>query len=105
MAAVPSPRGIPPRPIAEALLAFEAQLRDAAGTMDASRAGDPADAWGRCRDAIEEALARAERLRLAAPELDYEGVVTVIAELIAPLDAFADAERTFAHRRRGRRER
>jgi hypothetical protein len=30
-------------------------------------------------------------LRLAAPELDYEGLVAVLAELIDPLEAFSEA--------------
>ena len=76
--AVPSPRGVPRRPLAEALAAFEEGLREAAALAD------PPAAW---RTAIDESLRRAERLRLDAPELDYEGLVAVLAELMAPLDA------------------
>ena len=96
VAAVPSPRGIPPRPIAEALLAFEAELREAAAAMHTWRSAGTEEVWGRCRGAVDDALGRAERLRLAAPALDYEGVVTVIGDLIAPLQAFADADRCLA---------
>lgn len=78
--AVPSPRGIPGRPLADALASFEEGLREAASARDL-----PAE-W---RAAIRESLDRAERLRLEAPPLDYEGLVTVLADLMAPLDAFA----------------
>lgn len=78
--AVPSPRGVPGRPLAEALLAFEEGLREAASAPEL-----PAE-W---RAALRDALDRAERLRLEAPPLDYEGLVTVLADLLAPLDALA----------------
>jgi hypothetical protein len=78
VSAVPSPRGVPPRPLAEALVAFEEGLRDAVASPDM-----PAP-W---RAAVEEALRRAERLRLEAPALDYEGLVEVLADLMAPLEA------------------
>ena len=78
VSAVPSPRGVPPRPLAEALVAFEEGLRDAAASPDL-----PAP-W---RAAVEESLRRAERLRLKAPALDYEGLVEVLADLMAPLEA------------------
>lgn len=77
VSAVPSPRGAPGRPLAEALLAFEEGLREAALTAD-----EPA----RWRAAVEEALRRAERLRLNAPELDYEALVAELAHLLDPLD-------------------
>lgn len=75
--AVPSPRGIPGRPLADALLAFEEGLRDAASP-------DVPEGW---RTAIDESLRRAERLRLEAPSLDYEGLVGVLAALMEPLGA------------------
>jgi hypothetical protein len=78
VSAVPSPRGVPGRPLAEALLAFEEGLSDAAGSPNV-----PAP-W---RSALDESLRRAERLRLDAPELDYEGLVEVLAGLLAPLEA------------------
>ena len=83
VAAVPSPRGVSRTPLAEALLAFEEFLREASSHADVH--ADSA--------AIDEALRRAERLRLDAPELDYEGLVDALADLLAPLDAFDDAAR------------
>jgi hypothetical protein len=92
VAAVPSPRGAPGRPLAEALLAFEDGLRQADVRMDAWRLPELDDAWLACRDALAAALDRAERLRLEAPALDYEGLVAVLGDLLAPLEAFGDAE-------------
>jgi hypothetical protein len=78
--------------VAEALAAFEEGLRRAADELDRWRSGDEAVRRS-CRVAIDDALARGERLRLAAAPLDYEGLVTALGDLMAPLDAFADAER------------
>ena len=88
LTAVPSPRGRPSRHLAEALLGFEERLREAAELI---RGGtSPAAAGNESVSAIEESLRRAERLRLDAPALDYETLVTVLADLIEPLDVFAD---------------
>ena len=80
--AVPSPRGLPGRALADALASFEEGLWEAAASLDPATRPE----W---RAAVEESLRRAERLRLDAPALDYEGLVTVLADLLAPLDAFA----------------
>ena len=57
---------------------------------------DPAreDIWARCAAALLTASERAERLRLDAPVLDYEGLVAVLGRLIDPLEAFEEAERS-----------
>jgi hypothetical protein len=89
VSALPSPRGVQRVPLAEALLRFERDLRDAAKEMDGRRGAG--EVWRACRDALDESLGRAERLRLEAPELDYEGLVGILAELIDPLEAFSDA--------------
>src|SRR5688572_12591055 len=81
--AIPSPRGVQRTSVAEALLSFETGLREAAAAMD-----DRDDRWGPLLGAIEESLRRAERLRLDAPPLDYESLVTVLGDLMSPLDAF-----------------
>lgn len=90
--AVPSPRGHP-GPLAEALLAFEESLARARGHMPGWRGPEAEGPWVRCDEALAEAARRAERLRLAAPPLDYETLVTVLGDLMAPLDAFEDADR------------
>jgi hypothetical protein len=88
LTALPSPRGIPARQVADALIAFEGHLRIAADTI---RAWPPMAARREVlAPAIEEALRRAERLRMEAPPLDYEALVAVLADLIEPLDAFAE---------------
>lgn len=92
--AVPSPRG-QPGPLAEALLAFEHALARAGDRMPEWRAPGVEAAWTRCQDALAECARRAERLRLAAPPLDYESLVTVLADLMAPLEVFEEADRLF----------
>ena len=93
VSATPSPRGIPPRSLAEALLDFEHALSDAAAAMPAWRTDETRAVWESCARAIERSLTEAERLRLEAPSLDYESLVAVLADLIAPLEAFEAAER------------
>ncbi len=94
LAAVPSPRGIPASSTAEAVLAFEQGLRSARDLMPGWRQVRTEDAWRRCDDGIRRSSELAERLRLDAPALDYEGLVAVLGDLIAPLEAFEDAERS-----------
>jgi hypothetical protein len=98
VSAVPSPRGVPTRHVTEALVAFEAGLR---GASEELAQWTPADAEVRntCRAAIEEALRRAERLRLDAPALDYEALVSVLGDLMDPLEVFEHVEAQL--RRRG----
>ena len=83
-------------PLAQALLGFEEGLRSARAGMDGWRSIDAEELWRACLGALEESLRRAERLRIEAPELDYEGLVGKLAELIEPLDAFDDAERALS---------
>ncbi|MGH2683930.1 MAG: hypothetical protein ACRDJP_00495 [Actinomycetota bacterium] len=93
LAAMPSPRGIPGRPLADALVDFESELHQAAAAMPAWRAPETEDVWRECLEAIHAALVAAERLRVEAPALDYEGLVAVLADLMAPLEAFEEADR------------
>ncbi len=94
LAAVPSPRGRVGLPLAEALLGFEEGLLRAR----TASAGWEGAGRGSCEAALEASLAAAERLRLEAPSLDYETMVYALDDLIAPLGAFAEADR--AERRR-----
>jgi hypothetical protein len=80
-------------PLAEALHEFEEALRAAREKMHAWRRPDTDDSWRACSAALDEAARRAERLRLEAPPLDYEGLVMMLGDLMAPLEAFADAAR------------
>ena len=58
-------------------------LRRQAVRLEPRPVHDVPDGW---RAAIQESLERAERLRLEAPPLDYEGLVGALADLLAPLD-------------------
>jgi hypothetical protein len=93
LATVPSPRGVPGPPLAEALLGFEEALREAAATMAEWRRSPTIELWTVCRDALGRSLAAADRLRQDAPALDYEGLVTVLGDLMDPLEAFDEAAR------------
>jgi hypothetical protein len=93
LTAVPSPRGVPNRPLAEALVEFEAGLVAAVAAMPGPGSPETAGVWASCGDAIARSLDIAERLRLDAPELDYETLVGVLADLMSPLEAFEAAER------------
>lgn len=99
LAAVPSPRGAPGLPLAEALLSLEAALREAADDMAGWRTPETEATWKLCEAAIHQVLAVADRLRRGAPALDYEALVTVLGELMDPLAAFEEAERLVSGRR------
>jgi hypothetical protein len=102
VAAVPTAR-VEGRPLAEALSDFEHELRAARAGMADWRRVELDDVWRACRDGIDDALRRAERARLEAPSMDFEGLVDLIGELMEPLDPFAEAERRLkATIRRGR---
>jgi hypothetical protein len=55
--------------------------------------------WLRCDEALSLVAGGAERLRLEAPDLDFEGMAMVLGDLIAPLDVFEEAERRLRARR------
>ena len=91
VASVPSPRGVPVRPVADSLSAFEDGLRRAADELARWQTPE-VELRQTCRAAVEEALRRAERVRLDAPPLDYEGLVAILGDLMAPLEEFERAE-------------
>jgi len=80
-------------PLADALHAFERGIAEAAGLMDAWRTEETEGAWQACRAALDEAARGAERMRLDAPSLDFESLVLALGDLIAPLEAFGEADR------------
>jgi hypothetical protein len=89
--AVPGPR-TPGRPLAEALLDFEGTLAEAGSLMPAWRVAETEAVWRSCLDGLHESMRIAEHLRLEAPPLDFESLVMVLKDLIAPLEAFEEAE-------------
>jgi hypothetical protein len=97
--AVPGPR-TPGRPVAEALLDFEAALAEARSGMAAWRAPETQDTWRSCSEALQESSRRAERLRMEAPALDFENLVMVLKDLIEPLEVFEDVARMLRGRTR-----
>jgi hypothetical protein len=56
--------------------------------------------WNACEKALDACLKGAEGLRLEAPELDFEALVLVFGDLIAPLGVFEDARRALGRRSR-----
>lgn len=89
------PSGRSPRlPMAEALAGFERGLSAARSEMDRWRAPGFEAAWGSCRDALDTALGRAERLRLEPASDAYEDLVSVLDGLLDPLDVFSDVAET-----------
>lgn len=99
--AAPSTR-LPGRPLAEALIEFEEGLRETRAGMQGWRASEVEPQWRACDEALGEALARAERLRLdAEPPAGFEELVGTIGDLLAPLEAFEGAAERFGALRRG----
>jgi hypothetical protein len=105
LTSVPGTR-LPGRPLAETLLEFEEGLRQVRAVMETWRIPEVQDAWIRASEGLDEAIQRAERVRLSAsaPE-GFEGLVGLVGDLLAPLDAFGDAAERFRELRRGRRSR
>ena len=102
---VPGTR-LPGRPLAETLQEFEEGLREVRGGMDAWRAAEVEAAWRRASDGLDRALGLAERVRTEAAEPEgFEALIGLIGELLAPLDAFGEAEERFRELRRPRRAR
>jgi hypothetical protein len=92
---VPGTR-LPGRPLAETLLEFEEGLREVAGGMDAWRIPEVEEAWLVASAGLDEARSLAERVRVEAPPpVGFEGLIGLIGDLLAPLDAFAAAEERF----------
>jgi hypothetical protein len=97
---VPGTR-LPGRPLAETLLEFEDGLAAVAARMEDWRAPEVEDAWLAADAGVAEARARAERVRLSAePPAGFEGLIGLVGDLLAPLEAFAAATERFRELRR-----
>jgi hypothetical protein len=97
---VPSTR-LPGTPLAEAIAAFEDHLGRARVLMPTWRHLDVEEEWLGCEAGIEESLARAAQLREAPPELGgFEGLIWVVDQVLAPLEAFEAAAERFRTLRR-----
>jgi hypothetical protein len=85
-----APRGrAAPLPVAEALGGFEAGLAEAADSLNGWRVPEVEDEWMRSRAGINEALRRAERLRLEGSPRGYEELADELAGILEPLEVLA----------------
>ena len=99
---VPSTR-LPGRPLAETLLEEEEALAEVAAGMDGWRIPALEREWQEASAGLADARALAERVRVdAEPPQGFEGLIGLIGDLLAPLEAFNDAAERFRDLRRGR---
>ena len=90
-------------PLAEALARFEEELDAAATAMASWRRPDVDVAWRAADTGLREAMSRAARLRTQAPDPGgFEGLIGLIGDLLAPLEAFSGARDAFGRARRHR---
>jgi hypothetical protein len=88
---VPGTR-LPGRPLAESLSEFEDGLREVRARMDGWRAPEVEQAWLDASAGLDDALGLAERVRTeGVPPQGFEGLIGLIGDLLAPLDAFERA--------------
>ena len=92
---VPGTR-LPGRPLAETLSEFEQGLGEVRAGMDAWRAPEVEAHWDACSVGLDQALRLAHRVRVeGAQPQGFEGLVGLIGDLLAPLDAFERAAARF----------
>jgi hypothetical protein len=89
LAAVPHGRG-PRVPVAEALAAFEDDLREAREALDGWPGTSASAERDACRGAVEESLRRAAALRLEATPQGYEELYSLLGHALDSLDVFAE---------------
>jgi hypothetical protein len=92
---VPGTR-LPGRPLAETLSEFEDGLREVRDGLDAWRSADIEHEWEACSRGLDEALEFADRVRTEGVQPEgFEGLIGLIGDLLAPLDAFERASTRF----------
>jgi hypothetical protein len=97
---VPGTR-LPGRALAETLSEFEDRLREVRGRMDGWRAPEVERAWLDASAGLDGSLELAERVRTeGTPPQGFEGLIALIGDLLAPLDAFDEAVERFRALRR-----
>ena len=93
--AVPGTR-MPGRPLAECLVGFEDGLHAVQRGMDLWRSPELEQVWVGASEGLGAALALAERVRVQGREpVGFEGLIELIGELLAPLEAFTAAVERF----------
>jgi hypothetical protein len=84
------------RPLPDVLMEFESQLGAARRAMPTWRRPEVDEEWIACSSGISDGLARAERLRLEAPDIGgFEGLIGVLGNLLATLEPFEVAASRF----------
>lgn len=97
---------VEPAPVGVGLDALARAMDDAQGWMDRWRIPELADEWADCQAALDEARTAIPVVReVAATTGELEELLGAVEDVVAPLDAFADAERAFRRRWRIPRER
>jgi hypothetical protein len=87
---------LPGRPLPDALAEFEDRLDHARDAMPGWRRPETEPEWAACAAGIEEAAARAARLREDAPDLGgFEGLIWAVGSLLDPLEPFRVAAERF----------
>lgn len=85
-----------PVPVAVGLDLVEDEVRAVVGELDAWRRPEVDAAWQTVREACAESLgAVAEAHRVAASTTELEHLLAAVGEVVEPLDAWAEAERTW----------
>lgn len=97
---------VEPAPIPVGLDAVRVALTDARGWMAEWRLDELAGEWDDCVAAMDEAEGNLHVVsEVAASTSELEELLGAVEEVVAPLDAFADAERAWRRRWRLPRER
>ena len=87
---------MPGRPLPDAVSEFNDRLDRARRFMPGWRRSETEETWSACAAGIDEALARARRLREDAPDLGgFEGLIWVVESLMDPLEPFREAAERF----------
>lgn len=90
---------VEPTPVGLGADAMAAALDDARGWMDGWRIEPLEDDWRDCDEAMREARDNLTTVReVAASTSELEELQEAVADVIAPLDAFADAEQAWRRR-------
>lgn len=90
---------VEPAPVGVGLAALDRALADARGWMGRWHLHELEDAWRDCHVALDQAEAGLDEVReVAASSSELEELLEAVGEVVAPLDAFADAEREWRRR-------
>lgn len=90
---------IEPAPIGVGLDAVRGAIADAREWMPRWHLDEVAADWQDCRSAMDEAESNLQGVEVVAAETsELEELLEAVTDVVAPLDAFADAERTWRRR-------